>query len=199
MSLELFNALASFGTFLVIAATAIAALVQLRHARSANLIEGISEVNRTFASTDYQAAQTFVLTQLSQTWQDPEFRYQHANRAARSAENRTLVSKINLVGNTYESLGLMVKRQLVDREMVLDVYSANAVLAWDALAPVTASSRHAIGSALWEHFEYLVVLSKDWAARHPNGTYPRGVRRIELEYDLRDADARYALSRVPAE
>ncbi len=33
MSLELFNSLATFGTFLVISATAIAALYQLRHAR----------------------------------------------------------------------------------------------------------------------------------------------------------------------
>jgi hypothetical protein len=79
------------------------------------------------------------------------------------------------------------------------MYSGNAILAWNALAPVVASSRYAIGSALWENFEYLVVLSQDWVAAHPNGTYPRGIRRIELEYALRDADAQYALSRVSPE
>jgi hypothetical protein len=44
MSLELFNSLATFGTFLVIAGTAIAAIVQLRHARSGNQIEALAEL-----------------------------------------------------------------------------------------------------------------------------------------------------------
>ena len=199
MSLELFNALASFGTFVVIAATAIAALVQLRHARSANLIEGISDMNRAFSSGDYQMAQTFVLTQLKQHWRDPEFRFQYLNRAARSAENRPLITKILLVANTYEGLGLMVKRRLIDREMALDMYSGNAIAAWDALTPVAAAARHKGGRAVWENFEYLVVLSRDWVAKYPDGAYPRGVPRIELDYELRDADAQYALSRVPSE
>jgi hypothetical protein len=38
MSLELLNTFATLGTFVVIAGTAIAAIVQLRHARSSNQI-----------------------------------------------------------------------------------------------------------------------------------------------------------------
>jgi hypothetical protein len=198
MSLELFNSLATFGTFLVIAATAIAALVQLRHARSANLIEGLSEVRRTFTSADFQAAQQFVLAELPKKWQEPEFRYQQITRSARTPENQVLISKINQVGNTYENVGLLVKRQLIDGIMALDLYSGNAIGAWESLAPLTVAMRRRAGNALWENFEYFFVLAQDWQAAHPNGTYPPGVRRIALADELREADAQYAASRATA-
>ena len=194
MSLELFNSLATFGTFLVIAATAIAALVQLRHARSANLIEGLSEVRRTFSSASHQAAVHFVVTGLPEKWKDPAFRYQRSHRDARTPENQVLISMINEVANTYETLGVMVKRNLVDPVMALDLYSGNAVGVWEALAPVTAAARQRGGSAVWENFEYFVVLSQDWLAAHPNGTYPRGSRRIVVADEFHDADAAYAAS-----
>jgi hypothetical protein len=44
MSLELVNTLATFWTFLVIAATALAAMVQLRHMRSSNQITVLSNL-----------------------------------------------------------------------------------------------------------------------------------------------------------
>ncbi|MBV8366944.1 MAG: hypothetical protein JO194_10675, partial [Candidatus Eremiobacteraeota bacterium] len=42
MNLELLNVFATLGTFVVISATAIAALVQLRHARSSNQIAAMT-------------------------------------------------------------------------------------------------------------------------------------------------------------
>jgi hypothetical protein len=50
MSFELVNTLATFGTFVVIAATAIAAVVQLRHARSSNQIAALNELRETMES-----------------------------------------------------------------------------------------------------------------------------------------------------
>ena len=52
MRLELVNTLATFGTFLVIAATAIAAVVQLRHARGSNHIAALNELRETTESPD---------------------------------------------------------------------------------------------------------------------------------------------------
>jgi hypothetical protein len=46
MSLELLNTFATFGTFVVITATAVAALVQLRHARSSNQIAALNELRK---------------------------------------------------------------------------------------------------------------------------------------------------------
>jgi 23S rRNA G2069 N7-methylase RlmK/C1962 C5-methylase RlmI len=48
MTLEFLNTFASFGTFAVIAATAIAALVQLRHARSSNQIAAMNELQEVY-------------------------------------------------------------------------------------------------------------------------------------------------------
>jgi hypothetical protein len=63
------------------------------------------------------------------------------------------------------------------------------------LAPIVVAARRARGSnAVWENFEYFVVLAQDWRAAHPDGTYPPGVRRIALADELREADAQYAAS-----
>jgi len=59
MSLELFNILARLGTFIVIAATAIAAIVQLRHMRSSNQIAAINELRETIETPEFQVAQQF--------------------------------------------------------------------------------------------------------------------------------------------
>lgn len=198
MSLELFNSLATFGTFLVIAATAIAALIQLRHARSANLIEGLSEVQRTFNTPEFAAAQTFVLTELASKWQEPDFRYQVVNRGSRTPENQGLIAKTLRVGNTFENLGAFVRRGLIDREMALGMFDGVARGAWEKLAPVNVTLRRTQGDTTWEDFEYFVVLAQDWAVAHPHGMYPRDVRRIEINDALLEADAHYAATRGAA-
>ena len=76
MSLELVNTLATLGTFLVIVATAIAAIVQLRHARSSNQIAALNELRELQETAEFRAAQTFISTKLSSMVQDPAFRYQ---------------------------------------------------------------------------------------------------------------------------
>jgi len=92
----------------------------------------------------------------------------------------------------------MVKRKLIDRIMALDLYSGNAIGAWQALTPITVAARRRSGNAVWENFEYFVVLSQDWLAAHPDGTYPPGVRRIELVDELREADAQDVASLATA-
>ncbi|MGC1348350.1 MAG: hypothetical protein WA858_01040 [Xanthobacteraceae bacterium] len=64
--------------------------------------------------------------------------------------------------------------------------------------PITAMSRRSAGDALWENFEYLAVLAQDWAAVHPKGTYPAGVRRLALNDEWLEADKQYAASLATA-
>ena len=191
MSLELLNTLATFGTFVVIAATAVTALFQLRHARSANLIQSLSQVTETFNQREMQQAQSFVITEFAKKWQDPSFRYQTLHRDARTAENQSFISQMMLVGNAYEQLGLLVKRGLVDRIMALELFGGNAITAWGRLATATAALRRVYGNATYENFEYLVAIARQWDAAHPNGTFPAGVPREPLPDELRDADAAY--------
>ncbi|HZV80241.1 MAG TPA: hypothetical protein VFF60_11600, partial [Candidatus Binatus sp.] len=159
MTLELWNTFATFGTFIVIAATAIAALVQLRHARSGNQISALTEMRDSFETPQFAAAAQFVSTQLASKLEDPEFRYQIVNRSARRLDTVDLITKIVTVGNFYDALGLLVKTGLVEGELALNIWANQASRSWDALAPVAALVRPAQTQAVWEHFEYFVVMS----------------------------------------
>ena len=198
MSLELINTFVTLGTFVVIAATAIAAIVQLRHARSSNHIVALNELRETTETPDFQAALYFVQGELSAKLQDPAFRYQIATRSATNDETRPLFAKINAIGNYYENLGVLVKTGLVDREPVLQLWAGIVEQSWGHLAPIAAIARRGRGDLVWENFEYLTVLARDWAAAHPKGTYPAGVCRIGLKDEWLDADRQYVASLVPA-
>jgi hypothetical protein len=198
MSLELVNTLATFGTFVVIAATAIAAIVQLRHARSSNLIAALNELRETTETPDFRAAQHFVLTELPKKLKDPAFRYQFENPAARTDEIRPFIAMVNAIGNFYENVGVLVNTGLVDKGLVMQVWYANVMASWERLAPLAAIHRRRAGDAVWENFEYLTVLAQDWEAAHPKGTYPAGVRRIAVKDEWLEADQQYAASLAPA-
>jgi Domain of unknown function (DUF4760) len=198
MSLELVNTLATFGTFVVIAATAIAAVIQLRHARSSNHIAAINELRETMETPDFQAAQQFTLRDLPAKMLDPGFRYQLAHPEARTDEMRPLIAKANSLANFYEAMGVLVKTGLVDANLVLEMWCDTAIQTWERMAPVAAISRRRGGDGLWENFEYLTTLAQDWISAHPNGTYPAGRRRIQLNDEWLDADKQYAASLAPA-
>ncbi|HTU81195.1 MAG TPA: DUF4760 domain-containing protein [Candidatus Acidoferrales bacterium] len=198
MPLELTNTLATVGTFVVIAATAIAAIVQLRHMRGNNQITALNELRETMETPDFQAASHFVGAELPAKMLDPAFRYQVVHRFARTDENRPLITKVNSIGNFYENMGLLLKTGLVEQELVMEMWSANVVLDWRNLAPITAMARRTMGDALWENFEYLAVLSQDWIAAHPKGSYPSGVRHLALDDEWLEADTQYATTLAPA-
>jgi len=196
MTLELWNTFATFGTFIVIAATAVAALVQLRHARGSNQIAAITELEDAAQTPQFATAEHWVMTELANKMEDPEFRYQVENRSARTPENRALISRATTVGNYYENMGVLVKRGLIDRDIALDIWSGSAPSHWNRLAPFTAIVRQVAGPVTLENFEYLVVLCQDWLANHPRGDYPAGVRRIDLKNEWLEADRQYAASRA---
>jgi hypothetical protein len=95
MSLEFVNTFATLGTFVVIAATAIAAIVQLRHMRGSNQITALNELRETMETPDFQAASHFVVTELPAKLRDPAFRYELAHRFARTDKHEPLIRKIN--------------------------------------------------------------------------------------------------------
>jgi hypothetical protein len=199
MSLELVNTLATFGTFLVIAGTAIAAIIQLRHARSSNQIEALAELYEGMQNPELQSALRFVGSGLGEKLKDPDFRYQLAHIEAMTAETEPSWSDLRRVGNFYENMGALVKNGLADKNLVLDIFSGLVRQAWERCEPVVAILRLATGNpGVWENFEYLTVLSQDWLAAHPNGTYPAGVRRIDPKYPWLEADKQYAASLAPA-
>jgi|HubBroStandDraft_4_1064222.scaffolds.fasta_scaffold00005_164 hypothetical protein len=199
MSLEILNTTAALGTFLVITATAIAALIQLRHARSSNQIAALNELRASQQTDHFIKALHCVYSELPLRIHDPEFRYQLTHRNERTPEFNEVLSKVEAVGDSYENFGVLAKAELVDRRLLLDFYTAVVLDAWAALIDTTAILRAHYGSSIWENFEYLAVLAQDWNAARPNGSYPRGLRRIEVPNRWREADEQYALGRRAVE
>ncbi len=180
MSLELFNVLANLGTFLVIAATTITAVVQLRHMRGSNQIDAMIALREDQDTPEFVKATHFVFGEFGAKMRDADFRHQIIHRAERTAENRPLISQISTVGNYFENMGLFAKNGLVDQDLVLEMYYTQILLTWATMEEYIVLVRSIRGPTIYENFEYLAVKAQDWEAAHPDGAYPKNLRRLKL-------------------
>ena len=185
MSLELVNALASLLTVCIIAATAIAAMVQLRHLRAGNQITAMLAISEELSSKAITDAMALIRHKLPLVEDDPGFRAYNA-RADRNQqqdlipEYEDVRQATNVIGNAYEELGILVKQGIVDKAIFLERYCWVILSYWKTMRKSLVDSRDSTGSAaIWENFEYLAVLSEDWMKEHPS-LYPRGMRRMPL-------------------
>ena len=176
-------AIASVATFVVIGATAIVALIQLRHMRNSNQIAVFTEIRHKMEASDFQEALRFIRDDLPQKLNDAAFRVRLLDRNSREGE---LVVDI---GNFFDSaVAPLVKHGMVDRDLACDLLYSPVVVCWDALASFIASSRVVVGYRMWEDFEYLALLCKDFRSRFPHGTYPRGVAALPLPESWPEAE-----------
>ena len=174
MSWEAITALASLGTFFVIGATAIAALVQLRHLRAANQLNALLTVLRFPYDPIQREARKFVTEELPQLLADRNFRREIEEGAVNRAKHKELV-----VCDYYERIGSFVKNGLLSAELYLD--QSTPELTWRTVEPVISIARRKRGPTVYENFEYLIALSREWEDRHPNGNFPRGYKRLALQ------------------
>jgi len=147
MSADWVTAFATVGTFLVILASAIAALAQLRHMR---------------------AAQNFVTFELPKRLKDPE----ESPRIV-TVPFVDEYQAIGTVANFFESMGLFVKNGIIDKDIACDFWYFVILRNWRAVAPVIVYARSIVSPNLWTNFEYLASLAARFEAEHPM-TYPRG-------------------------
>jgi hypothetical protein len=187
MSLEILNTFGSLATAAIVAATAVAALIQLRHLRAGNQINAILTIGEQLNGQSFREAQTLVNRRLESAMQDPAFLNFLAAFARGltspdvSEDYKQLRGAAGLVGDTYDELGVLVKNGTVARDLFLDHYSWRIIRTWDRLQNCTTFLREAWGtSAVWENFEFLTVLAQDWAKDYASGTYPKGMRRLQM-------------------
>lgn len=175
MTPEWVAAVASVATFVVIGATAIVALIQLRHMRNSNQIAVFTEIRHKMETPDFQDAIQFIRYELPQKLNDSTFRARLLDRT--SSEGKLVVD----VGTFLDSaVAPLVKHSMVDHDLACDLFYYPVVMCWDTLAPFIASSRTMLGYRMWEDFEYLTLLCKKFRARFPRGTYPRGAAALPL-------------------
>ena len=171
--LEILNTVAAIGTFLVIATTAIAAVIQLRHMRANNQLEGLLSVLARVEDTSFNRWVTDAQRQVPEMLADPAYR--------QSLLDGTFdrdVSWLNLA-NSYDWVGSLVKNRLIPEGAFLDVYSFRIQNAWKIIEPIAAIVRPQ-GPGIWENFEYLVVKAQDWEKVHKHGNYPKHARRLNV-------------------
>jgi hypothetical protein len=155
------------------------------------------ELRDAFQSREFSEASDFFVSRLSELLKDPAFRYQVA-RPARTEDFLGVIRPINLIGNYYEDMDALVMAGLIDPDLTCTIYGDDIVPTWDRLQPVTAILRREGGSAIWENFEYVAMVAKQRHKENPEGAYPRGAQRLQIEDVWLDADKQYAASLAPA-
>jgi hypothetical protein len=175
VSAETISAFAAVGTFFVIAASAIAAIVQLRHLRMSNQISTMLEYERLLLDECFLEKRTELVERVGDWVGDREILERIVTRAGR--EYRVVSS----VANVFENMGSMVRYGMLDREVSLSLWAHLAFSTWETLAPLTATIRARIGTdAIWENFEYFAALSTEYIEQHRTTTYPKDVPRLPL-------------------
>jgi hypothetical protein len=175
MSAEWVTAISTAGTFVVIAASAVAALVQLRHMRTSNQLAVLNEIRHSMERPEFRRAFQFVTHELEAHTANPDCRKRLLEMSGPEAE------MVRDVGNFFDGVAAqVVKHGMVDPELACDWWYSYVVRAWEALATFTASRRAMLGYDMWEDFEYLALLCKRFRARYPRGTYPHGEEHLAL-------------------
>jgi hypothetical protein len=175
MSPEYLTAAASIGTFLVIGATAIAAIVQLRHMRASNQLTGLLNVLSRIEDPTFNEWFDAAQEQIAQNMADPTYRRSIQSESYTRRNNAWL----NLC-NSYEWVGSLVKHDLIPEEPFMDVYSARVLNTWETVEEVVAIRRRRGDPSLWENFEYLVVRARAWEREYPHGSFPANTQRLQI-------------------
>lgn len=184
MPLELISTIATLITAVVIGATAIAAVVQLRHLRAGNQTSALLEIEKAFDESDNISARDIVRYELPTALADPEFRtYLLEWPSGRYTEEvlpqfSRLRRAAALVANTYEVFGTLVKNRVVEEAPFIDIYGSMISGNWNLLEAFIAITREGAQSgSIWENFEYLAARTKFWDERMPS-FYPKGIPRL---------------------
>lgn len=185
MSAEWITAIGTVGTFVVIAASAIAALLQLRHMRGSNQIVALTECRETLEAPDFREAQRFVSFELPKRLLDPQERLRIAQPQSQFEGE---YQAIDTVANFFENLGVFVKNRIIEKELACDLWSAVVLRNWKALLPIVTFVREDLAApSIWENFEYLAVICEEYMRSHPDGSYPPNARHMPEDRAFIDA------------
>lgn len=175
MSLESINTAAAVATFFVILATAIAALMQLRHLHAGNQLNSLLLVAEREQHPEFEQHLHFVRTSLAQRMEEPGYR---AGLDVVGLVDRTTHPEMNVIA-WFEQIGVLVKNGYLEEKIYLDVSAPRIAFFWDLLEPAIAVRRRKAGATAFENFEYLAVRSKRMMALMQS-SYPKRTGHLTL-------------------
>lgn len=177
-------ALAQTGTLIVIGASVVAALVQLRHMRAGNELQALLSLQHDFRAPELQAALTYVQRQLPERLEDPQYRSELERIGYVDPQRHPEM----IVCNWLNVMGTLVKRRFVAEDAFMDIFARLIVHFWRQLAPAIAVMRRNRGQAQYHDFEYLARRAAQWLDRNPHGAFPTRLERTTLPDPWREAD-----------
>lgn len=181
---EFWSAVGSVGAFLVIAISAIVAVVQLRHMRAGNQLQGLLSVERDFHAPDLQEALRYCQTELPGRMQEAQYRAELATIGFIDIRRHPEM----VACNWFNQMGTLVKNQLVAENAFLDLFGRLVDHYWSLLEPTIAVLRRLRGRTQYESFEYLALRSRIWRERHRGGLYPRRAERLPVRDPWAEVD-----------
>ena len=142
--------------------------------RSSNQIAVLTEFREELFTHEFGSALEFVRG-LSARLDDPKVRAQ-LQQEPFPPELRQFLR----ISDLYENLGCYVKRGILDKDLVCDLWPAVVLNTWRTMALAIVVARRTRGPAFMENFEYLASISKRFLEQHPTD-YPQGIPRIAPE------------------
>lgn len=150
MSLEVISAVSAAGTFIVIGATAIAAVIQLNHLRASNQLTGLLNILGRTEDPQFTAWRDATGKIVTERMHDPAFR--------KSLEDDTYDRRdapwLHLY-NWYDYVGSLVKQRLIPEEAIMDVYSYVLSQDWNRGEDIVAITRRGPGPGNLGEFRIL--------------------------------------------
>ncbi|HXW51596.1 MAG TPA: hypothetical protein VEJ41_06355 [Candidatus Acidoferrales bacterium] len=188
MNWEEISAVSTFITMIVIAATAIAAVIQLRHMRAGNAITGFLGFLDKWSSPEARAVANYVFSEeLSRKLNDPAYREELLSGQVVD----TLRNPEFQYMDFWESIGMFIKLRYVPEDVIMDSGGSFALRAWNRLAPVIALLREARGNQVYDNFEYLASRAQLWDRKHPDGTFPKHTPHLPVSKDVPSDSGRF--------
>ncbi|MGB8909965.1 MAG: hypothetical protein WCC84_14565 [Candidatus Cybelea sp.] len=181
---EWLSAIAESGTLVVILASVLAALIQLRHIRAGNQLQALLSLEHDFRAPELQSALTYIQKQLPQRLEDPVYRCELETIGfVDPAAHPEMIAC-----NWLNEMGTLVKHGLVSEATFMDLFARLIVHCWRQVAPAVAIMRRKRGDAQYHDFEYLAMRAADWLKRNPAGMFPQRFSREPLPDPWREVD-----------
>lgn len=182
MTWEALSAISTFLTLVVISATAVAAVGQLRHMRASNAITGFLGLMDRWSSPHAREVQNYVFSgELARRLQDRAYR----DELMRGQADRLTHPEVEYL-DLWESLGMFLKMGFFSEEAVMESGGPVALAAWPKLTPVIAIIRRKRAATAYDNFEYLVSRVRMWEASHPQGYFPHGTPHLAVTDEFPD-------------
>jgi len=165
MNFEMLIAILCLLTEAIISATAVAAVVQLRHIRASNELAAFNEAMEIWYEPAVQEGFRFIQRELAAKMEDPAFR---ADLDTAGVVDHKAHPELNPV-DFFDNIGVMVSLGLLREEIILHPAGQLIESLWKTMSPSIAIMRRRRGPQLYVSFEYLAHRANEWAKRYPEG------------------------------